>query len=66
MLDHVTDFTIPLNTGKPLRYVLFETQAENTTGKTTAMGSITEECQIKFHSLLGELVSKLPTLQANM
>ncbi len=57
MLDHVTDFTIPLFTGKPLHTVLFETQAESTTGKTTAMGSITEECQKKFHSLLGELVS---------
>ena len=66
MLDHVTDFTIPLFTGKPLRSVLFQTQADIATGKTTVMGSITEECQKRFHSLLGELVSKLPTLQANM
>ena len=58
MLDHVTDFTIPrLFTGKPLRTVLFETQADIATGKTTAMGSITEECQKKFHSLLGEILS---------
>ena len=40
-------FTIQLNTGKPLRYVLFETQADINTGKTTVMGSITEECQKK-------------------
>ncbi len=57
MLDHVTDFTIPLLfTGKPLRTVLFETKADNDIGKTTAMGSITE-CQKKFHSLLGEILS---------
>ena len=57
MLDHVTDFTIPLFTGKPLRTVLFETKADNDIGKTTVMGSITEECQKKFHSLLGEILS---------
>ena len=58
MLDHVTDFTIPrLFTGKPLRTVLFETQADIATGKTTVMGSITEESQKKFHSLIGELLS---------
>ena len=58
MLDHVTDITIPrLFTGKPLCTVLFETQADIATGKTTAMGSITEECQKKFHSLLGEILS---------
>ena len=58
MLDHVTDFTIPLLfTGKQLHTVLFETQADIATGKTTALGSITEECQKKFHSLLGEILS---------
>ena len=40
-----------------MRTILFETQADIATGKTTAMGSITEEFQKKFHSLLGEFVS---------
>jgi hypothetical protein len=58
MLDHVTDFTIPLLfTGRPLRTVLFEAKGDEDNGKTTAMGSITEECQKKFHSLLGEILS---------